>query len=82
MKTNGSIIRQVAFTVPVTTSDTVNLPNGATRALMVNGTGLVTLVYSNGLEDTLYLTQGVMYPLSVVRVKTSGTTATGIKAGY
>jgi hypothetical protein len=81
-KTNGSYARQVAFTASVTPNDTVDLSQGATRALLVGEDGDVAIVYANGSEDTIFLIAGVFHPVSVARVKSTGTTATGIKAAY
>lgn len=81
-KTNGSFSRQIAFTVSVSPSDTVDLVNGATRAVMVGEDGDLAVTYANGVEDTIYLLAGVVHPISVARIKATGTTATGIKAAY
>ena len=82
-RTNRTTTRQVRYTVSVTPSDSEDLPHGATRALYVGETGDVEVVYENGMEDTLpNLQGGGFYPLMVVRVKASGTTATGLKAAY
>lgn len=81
-KTNGSFSRQIAFTVAVTPSDTVDLPNGVTRAIMVGADGSLAVTYANGTSDTIYLIAGVVHPIQVLRVKSTGTTATGVKAGY
>ena len=81
-KSGSSLIRQIAYTVPVTPSDSVDLANGPTRAIVVNVSGSVSLGYSNGLSDTIFMNAGVVYPFTVVRVLATGTTATGIKAGY
>ena len=81
-KSNNSFSRQVAFTKAVTPSDSADLPGGVTRALMVGVDGDVAVVYANGLEDTIFLLAGVVHPIQVARVKSTSTTATGIKAGY
>lgn len=81
-KTNGSFTRQVAYTVAVTPNDSADLALGATRALMVGADGDVAVVYPNGMEDTIYLIAGVVHPIQVARIKSTGTDATGIKAGY
>jgi hypothetical protein len=49
---------------------------------MVGADGDVAVTYANGVSDTLYLLAGVVHPISVARVKSTGTTATNIKAGY
>ena len=81
-KTNNSYARQIAFTLPVTPENSVDLPGGVTRALMVGTDGFVAVTYENGLTDTLYLLAGIVHPISVSRVRVTGTTATLIKAGY
>lgn len=81
-KSNGTFTRQVAYTEPVTPSDTEDLHGGVTRALMVGADGDVAVTYANGVSDTLFLLAGVVHPIQVARVKSTGTTATGIKAGY
>lgn len=51
-----------------------------TRAIMVSGAGDLSVILKDG--DTLVvpgLTPGVIYPLRVVRVLSTGTTATGLK---
>lgn len=81
-KSGSSLIRQIAYTVPVTPSDSEDLPHGTTRGVVVNGTGFVSVTYPNGLSDTVQMNAGVIYPYTVIRVLEAGTTATGIKAGY
>ena len=81
-KSGSSLIRQIAYTVPVDPSNSVDLPNGVTRGVVVNGAGFVSFTYPNGLTDTLYLNAGVLYPYTVKRIMVDGTSATGIKAGY
>ncbi|MGJ8543871.1 MAG: spike base protein, RCAP_Rcc01079 family [Sulfitobacter sp.] len=63
----------------ITADDAVDLPQ-VTRAVMVTGAGDVTALFKNG--DTLSLAglvPGVIYPLRVMRVLATGTTATGLK---
>lgn len=79
---NASFARQIAFTVPVTPSNSEDLPGGVTRALILSTDGDVAVTYANGAEDTLTLVAGVVHPLQVARVRSTGTTATGIKAAY
>jgi hypothetical protein len=81
-KTNNSFSRQVAFTVAVTPDNDVDLPLGATRALMVGTDGAVGVTYANGTTDTLYLLAGIVHPIQVKRVLVTGTAATLIKACY
>jgi len=81
-KSNGSYARQLGFTVPVTPSDSADLADGLTRALMVGTDGDVAVTYANGKTDTLFLLAGIVHPIQVVRVRAAGTTATLVKAGY
>jgi hypothetical protein len=81
-KSNGSYIRQIAYTNSVTPSDGADLPGGVTRGLLVAAEGDVAVTYANGQSDTIFLTAGMFHPVAVARVKSTGTTATGIKAGY
>jgi len=81
-KTNGSYSRQIAYTRAVTPADGTDLPGGATRALMVGEDGDLAVNYADGTSDTIFLLAGVVHPISVARVKATGTTATGIKAAY
>ena len=63
----------------VTPDDSVNLPM-MTRALMVTGAGDVAVVLKIGDAITLPgLAPGVIYPVRVVRVLVTNTTATGLK---
>jgi hypothetical protein len=81
-KSNGSITRQVIHTRAVTPSDTVDLPGGITRAIMVGTDGSVAVNYADGTTDTLYLLAGLVHPIQVARVFSTGTDATLIKACY
>jgi hypothetical protein len=81
-KSNGSFVRQVAFTLPVSPDNSNDLPGGVTRALMVGTDGAVAVTYANGTTDTLYLLAGIVHPLQVARVRVTGTDATLIKACY
>ena len=75
--------RQIAFSVTVVpASFNAALANGVTRAIMVDVGGALTVQYTNGLTDTLTLAPGIWHPMYVTRINTSGTTATGIHAGY
>jgi len=79
-KTNGSVIRGIVFTVPVTPADS-DLADGPTRGIMVTEDGTVAVTYVNGRTDTIQLSAGMVHPISVIRIR-SGGTATGIKAAY
>jgi hypothetical protein len=81
-KTNGSWTRQIAYTLSVTPNNAADLVNGATRALLVGTDGNVAVTYAGGVQDTIFLVAGVVHPISVVRIRATGTTATLIKACY
>lgn len=52
----------------------------ASRALNVAGEGTVRVTTLGGDTGTVYLAAGIAFPLRVVRVWATGTTATGIVA--
>ncbi len=76
--------------LPVTPSDTVNLAppttfNPASRGLSITVLGTVSVLTACGQTVSFAsgeLLVGVIYGLSVVRVNSTGTTATGIKAYF
>ena len=84
MTSSARTARQIAFSVTVPTgSFDAALANGVTRAILVDVAGAVTVQYAGGgLTDTLTLAAGIWHPMYVTRINTSGTTATGIHAGY
>lgn len=62
------------------TPDDANDLASMTRGIMVSGAGDLHAVLKDGDALTLPgLTPGVIYPLRVVRVLSTGTTATGLK---
>lgn len=83
MTSSARTARQIAFSVTVPTgSFGAALANGVTRAILVDVGGAVTVQYANGLTDSPVLAAGIWHPMYVTRINTSGTTATGIHAGY
>lgn len=52
------------------------------RALLVGAAGDVKVTYESGVEDTVYLGEGMWHGMYVRRVWSTGTAATGIHAGY
>lgn len=68
--------------VAVTPSDTTVL--APTRGLYVGGTGNVTVDFADGTTSVLLTAPalGIIHPISVVKVKSTGTTATVIVAIY
>jgi hypothetical protein len=65
----------------VTPSDTVNLPE-VPRAIHIGVAGNVVLVGSDGTACTFAVNAGQTYPYQPVRINSTSTTATGIKALY
>ncbi|OLS51856.1 spike base protein, RCAP_Rcc01079 family [Rhodovulum sulfidophilum] len=61
----------------ITPSDSANLAT-VPRALDCAVSGDVVIVSASGNEITITLTAGAPYPVRPVRVKATGTTATGI----
>lgn len=69
--------------VLVTPNDTVDLADGNTKGLYVGGTGNVAVTMADGNDITFNaLSVGTIHPISVKRVKATGTTATNIVAVY
>lgn len=66
----------------VTPSDTVNLPHGATEAVMIDADAVVNVTYANGVVDAVPLAGGIWHPMNVIRIWATGTTATDVKVGY
>lgn len=72
----------VRASVTVTPSDSVDLTDGSTKGVLVGVTGNVKITYETGVTDTVALAAGVWHPMAVTRIWSTGTTATGIHAGY
>lgn len=67
--------------VAVTPNDTTVI--SATKGLYVGATGNITVTMANGADVTFNaLIAGQIHPISVTKVKATGTTATGIVAVY
>jgi hypothetical protein len=67
----------------VTPNDTTNLSGGATKGLYVGVTGNVVVTMADGTDATFTnLSSGAIHPISVLKVKATGTTATNILAVY
>ncbi|MEX5730234.1 hypothetical protein Ga0609869_003587 [Rhodovulum iodosum] len=62
---------------PITPSDTADLAR-VTRALNVAGAGSVRVVTVTGQTGDIHVAAGIPFPIRVVRVLATGTTATGI----
>lgn len=70
--------------LPVTPNDGADLPNGATYAIAVTGSGNVAGVIAGGSGTTTLagLVPGIIYIVAMQRVNATGTTATGVYALY
>ena len=66
----------------MTTSDTVDLPDGTCRGFHCNGAGNVAFHDFTGNAVTLTVLAGVSYPYAARRILSTSTTATGIFALY
>jgi hypothetical protein len=81
---NDRSILPIMSVKAVTPSDSVDLPDGACRGLIVNGTGNLSFITANG--ETVTLTIGTSWfgvqNISARRILATGTTATGIFACY
>lgn len=68
--------------VAITPSDTTDLTI-ATRGIYIGGAGNVAVIMAGGQTVTFTaLATGIVHPLSVARVKSTGTTATTIIGVY
>ena len=67
--------------VAVTPSDSTDIE--VCRGLYIGGAGNAAVIMANG-DEVIFtgLQAGVLYPISVTRVKSTGTTATNIIATY
>lgn len=77
----SATIGPILYSEAVTPDDANDLTTPA-RALLVGVAGDVQVTYENGKSDTVYLSAGMWHPMYVRRVWASGTSATGIHAGY
>lgn len=70
--------------VAITPSNTVDLPDGYTRAIYVGGAGNMVADSANGETSVTFtgLLAGMIYPLRVKRVRATSTTATLLIALY
>ena len=68
--------------VPITPSDSVNLPQAARaiRCRPTGATGTLRLVTMSGQTRDTAISAGELLPVSAVAVKATGTTATGLEA--
>lgn len=66
--------------VAITPNDSTTIT--VTRAILVDVAGTVKVTYVDGLADTVTLIAGVWHAMQVKVIWSTGTTATGIHAGY
>lgn len=66
----------------ITTSDTVDIPQGLTDAVYVGGAGVVVAVFQDGSTLSFTTVAGSVLPLRVKRINATGTTATLLNALY
>lgn len=80
LRTPNRAAEQASSVVP---SDSADLSSGMTRGLYIGGSGDVKVDMADGSTVTFVgLAAGVIHPLRVKRIYTSGTTATNIIAVY
>lgn len=68
--------------IPVTKSDSVNDPNGPFRGLLLASSGILRVTMASGQTRDFAdgeLASGVIHPMNVKRVHSTGTGAQGIK---
>lgn len=66
----------------ITPSDSTNISGGVPIAIACEGDGNAVLVDYRGATMTLAMTAGQVYPFTPVRINSTNTTATGLKALY
>ena len=76
----NAAINPIKYSAEITTHGTNTID--VCRGLLVDSAGDVKVIYENGQEDTVYLAAGLWHGMEVKRVYSTGTTATGIHAGY
>lgn len=81
-ESNLAEIRSARTYVPVTPSDTVDLPDGIARALLVGTPGAATLQDRNGVVRTGVPLQAGYNPIDVKRVYLTALGAANIWALY
>lgn len=64
----------------ITTSDTVNIPGGATRAIYVGGAGNIRAIMGGAEVNFIAVPVGTTLRISATRVNATGTTATNLVA--
>ena len=74
-------ISPIRHSLAVTPHDSNNLATPC-RAVLVGAAGNIKVTYENGTVDTFYLEAGMWHAMYVLRIWSTGTTATGIHAGY
>ena len=80
---NGVRQQSELQSVDVTASDSTDLPNGACSAIYVTGAGNVAINLASGGTAVLTgLSAGQIVRVNASRIKSTSTTATGIKALY
>jgi hypothetical protein len=80
-----SITARLVDLVPVIPDDAADLPDGPCRAICLAEAGDLAIVTLRGESRVLpsgLLAPGVLHPIGARRVLETGTTATGIHAGY
>jgi hypothetical protein len=76
------LIAPILYSETVTASDSADLSPAPCRAILVDVAGDVKVSYASGKSDTLTLAAGIWHPMQVSRVWSTGTTATGLHAGW
>ena len=78
---NPPEINSAIAAIAVTTSDSTNLSLGFTRGIYVGGSGDVAVTMADGNTVTFKsLAAGIIHPICVTRIWSTGTTATNIVA--
>lgn len=79
---NASLVSPLIGAFPITPDDSNDLPE-VTRQIRITGSaGNIAVVWSGGLETIEPVSAGDVLDWRIVRVKATGTTATGLRGYY
>ena len=79
---SGSVTTGSYLAVTPSDTDTLRADGLACRAINVAADGTVALVDKDGNTVSLYLLAGFLHRVGAVQIMETGTTATGIVAGF
>ena len=88
LRQQATSVQPVESALAVSPNDSTDLvppsgdPKKATRAIVVTGAGTVAVAMADGTTATVQVAAGILMPIAVKRIYSTGTTASGIVAFY